>query len=140
MTQYNKPDWKERAKSLTENDFFVDFEEPTIEVDPPAVEPAEQLKTWICWYDNREIGTVQAYTREEAEELMIATFGAEYNFNSWDHDFGVSEADLEESVEKPDNAVVDCKVNNVIAHCEDEKPVDCKGEKKPLEKPLTEKN
>lgn len=48
---------------------------------------------------------------------------------------------LNESVnknEEPDNAVVDCKVNKVIAHCEDEKPVDCLGEKKPLEKPLTE--
>ena len=48
---------------------------------------------------------------------------------------------LNESInknEEPDNAVVDCKVNKVIAHCEDEKPVDCLGEKKPLEKPLTE--
>lgn len=45
---------------------------------------------------------------------------------------------VEESVEEPDNAVVDCKVNKVITHCEDEKPVDCLGEKKPLEKPLTE--
>jgi hypothetical protein len=46
--------------------------------------------------------------------------------------------EIEESVEKPNNAVVDCKVNKVIAHCEDEKPVDCLGKKKPLEKPLTE--
>jgi formylmethanofuran dehydrogenase subunit E len=37
-----------------------------------------------------------------------------------------------------DNAVVDCKVAKVIAHSEDEKPVDCEGKKKPLEKPLTE--
>ena len=37
-----------------------------------------------------------------------------------------------------DNAVVDCKVNKVITHSEDEKPVDCEGKKKPLEKPLTE--
>lgn len=37
-----------------------------------------------------------------------------------------------------DNAVVDCKVAKVVAHSEDEKPVDCLGEKKPLEKPLTE--
>lgn len=49
-----------------------------------------------------------------------------------------SKRTLTESVEEPDNAVVDCKVNKVIAHCEDEKPVDCLGEKKPLEKPLTE--
>ena len=37
-----------------------------------------------------------------------------------------------------ENAVVDCKVADVITHSEDEKPIDCKGEKKPLEKPLTE--
>jgi hypothetical protein len=37
-----------------------------------------------------------------------------------------------------DNAVVDCKVADVVTHSKDEKPVDCKGEKKPLEKPLTE--
>ena len=45
---------------------------------------------------------------------------------------------MTEDFKEPDNAVVDCKVNKVIAHCEDEKPVDCLGEKKPLEKPLTE--
>lgn len=104
MATYNKPDWKERAKSLIENDFFIEFEEPTTEADPPS-EPAEQ--------------------------------------SNWDHDFDVEEAGedyIEESVEKPDNAVVDCKVNTVIAHCEDEKPVDCKGEKEPLKKPLTEKS
>jgi hypothetical protein len=39
-----------------------------------------------------------------------------------------------------DNAMVDCEVADVIAHSEDEKPVDCKGKKKPLEKPLTEEN
>lgn len=48
------------------------------------------------------------------------------------------ECKMTEEVEEPDNAVVDCKVNKIIAHCEDEKPVDCLGEKKPLEKPLTE--
>lgn len=37
-----------------------------------------------------------------------------------------------------DNAVVDCKTYDVVAHCEDEKPVDCKMEKEPLEKPLAE--
>lgn len=48
------------------------------------------------------------------------------------------ERKMTEEVKELDNAVVDCKVNKVIAHCEDEKPVDCLGEKKPLEKPLTE--
>ena len=37
-----------------------------------------------------------------------------------------------------DNAVVDCKAAKVISHSEDEKPVDCEGKKKPLEKPLIE--
>jgi len=38
-----------------------------------------------------------------------------------------------------DNAVVDCQTDmKVIAHSEDEKPLDCKMEKAPLEKPLTE--
>ena len=44
----------------------------------------------------------------------------------------------EQELEGTDNAVVDCKVADVVAHCEDEKPVDCKMEKDPLEKPLTE--
>ena len=35
-----------------------------------------------------------------------------------------------------DNAVVDCKKYTLAAHCEDEKPVDCKLEKPALEKPL----
>ena len=44
----------------------------------------------------------------------------------------------EQELEGTDNAVVDCKVADVVTHSEDEKPVDCRGEKKPLEKPLTE--
>ena len=43
-----------------------------------------------------------------------------------------------QELEGTDNAVVDCKVADVVTHSEDEKPVDCKGKKKPLEKPLTE--
>ena len=45
----------------------------------------------------------------------------------------------EQKLDGTDNAVVDCKIADVITHSEDEKPVDCKGEKKPLSKPLTEK-
>lgn len=46
--------------------------------------------------------------------------------------------ETEQELEGTDNAVVDCKVADVVAHCEDEKPVDCEGEEKPLEKPLAE--
>lgn len=44
-----------------------------------------------------------------------------------------------QELEGTDNAVVDCKVADVVTHSEDEKPVDCEGKKKPLEKPLAEK-
>jgi hypothetical protein len=44
----------------------------------------------------------------------------------------------DQELEGTDNAVVDCEVADVITHSEDEKPVDCEGKKKPLEKPLTE--
>lgn len=40
--------------------------------------------------------------------------------------------------ESKDVPIEDCPVNDVITHSEDEKPLDCKMEKKPLEKPLTE--
>lgn len=61
------------------------------------------------------------------------------------HEFSkVEETLTEETIESDqelegtDNAVVDCKVADVVAHSEDEKPVDCEGEEKPLEKPLVE--
>ena len=44
----------------------------------------------------------------------------------------------DQKLDGTDNAVADCKVAKVISHSEDEKPVDCEGKKKPLEKPLTE--
>ena len=44
----------------------------------------------------------------------------------------------DQKLEGTDNAVVDCKVADVVTHSEDEKPVDCENKKKPLEKPLTE--
>ena len=44
----------------------------------------------------------------------------------------------DQKLEGTDNAVVDCKVADVVTHSEDEKPVDCEGKKKPLEKPLAE--
>ncbi len=49
-----------------------------------------------------------------------------------------SPIESDQELEGTDNAVVDCKVADVITHSEDEKPVDCEGEKKPLEKSLTE--
>lgn len=48
------------------------------------------------------------------------------------------EVDPESSVVDPDNSIIDCKKYTVVAHCEDESPVDCNMKKPPLEKPLTE--
>ena len=45
----------------------------------------------------------------------------------------------EQVLQGTDNAVVDCKVAKVVTHSEDEKPVDCKGEKPALEEPLAGK-
>lgn len=53
---------------------------------------------------------------------------------------GKEEAKNESLQESNDVPVVKCPVNDVITHSEDEKPLDCKMEKKPLEKPLTESN
>ena len=49
-----------------------------------------------------------------------------------------SPIESDQELEGTDNAVVDCKVADVVTHSEDEKPVDCEGKKKPLSKPLTE--
>lgn len=47
-------------------------------------------------------------------------------------------ADIEsdQELQGNDNAVVDCEVAKVVAHSEDEKPLDCKIEKPALEEPL----
>ena len=71
--------------------------------------------------------------KEEKEEKK------EESFRPADFNTLLQEAkEPEDELKGADNAIVDCKVNKVISHCEDEKPVDCLGEKKPLQKPLTE--
>ncbi len=84
-----------------------------------------KLKTLCDEYSKKLPGVTFYYDSDADEEL--SEIGYEAN------------KQVKESVEEPNNAVVDCKVNKVIAHCEDEKPVDCLGKKKPLNKPLTEK-
>ena len=69
-------------------------------------------------------------------------FSPEYNYvaealtEHVNEEHAVIESDQE--LEGTDNAVVDCKVADVVTHSEDEKPVDCEGKKKPLEESLTE--
>lgn len=148
-------DTKEAEVPEDETDPVSEDEVEEIE-DPEATEPAALvedagIKTWICWYEGNDIGTVEAASEEEAAELMMTTY-PEYQYNNTDWSVELAEeSSLTEHVneEHPavesdqelsgvDNAVVDCKVADVVTHSEDEKPVDCEGEKKPLEKPLTE--
>lgn len=52
------------------------------------------------------------------------------------HDHEDHTIESEQELKGTDNAVVKCKVADVVTHSEDEKPVDCLGKKKPLEEPL----
>ena len=49
-----------------------------------SIEEATKLKTWICFYEGRDIGTVRAATKEEAEEQMMIQYpGRNYNNTDW---------------------------------------------------------
>ena len=67
-----------------ENDPVSDSgEEETETVEDPESEvlvEEPELKTWICWYEGNDIGTVEAVTEEEAVELMMITY-PEYQYN-----------------------------------------------------------
>lgn len=80
-------------------------------------------------------------TREEDEksEEDKKEEKKEESFQPTDFNTLLQEAkEPDDELKGTDNAIVDCEVNKVISHCEDEKPVDCLGEKRPLSKPLTE--
>ena len=87
---------------------------------------------------------------DEPEEIEIKDEPVDAN-EVRKHEAGIEEkieehindrpADIESDQEYQgvDNAVVDCKKYTVVAHSEDEKPVDCKLEKPALEEPLAGK-
>jgi hypothetical protein len=58
--------WKQLNEEIT-SDFSTD----------------DQIKTWVCWYEGNDIGTVEAATKEEAEEAMMDQF-PEYQYNNTD--------------------------------------------------------
>lgn len=108
-----------------------------IENDPVSEEPtteSSELKTWTCWYEGSEIGTVEAATEEEAKEAMMDKY-PEYQYNNTDWGVDLQEklvehvneehpaVESEQELEGTDNAVVDCKIADVVAHSEDEKPL-----------------
>ena len=65
-------------------------------------------------------------------------FSPEYNYLTEHVNEEHPAIESDQELEGTDNAVVDCKVADVVTHSEDEKPVDCKGKKEPLNKALTE--
>ena len=69
-------------------------------------------------------------------------FSPEYNYVAEELTEHVNQEnpaiESDQELEGTDNAVVDCKVADVVTHSEDEKPVDCEGKKEPLNKTLTE--
>lgn len=93
--------------------------------------------------DGNYFGQVRAASDEEAynkacaiwPEREVRGYGLDkVHLTIWEEDEDALDPDLlAEDVRE-----VKCKEYEVVSHSEDEKPVDCKGEEKPLEKPLTE--
>lgn len=128
-----KEDDEEVEESL-EEDVKSDIVEPLVKDEEEAIKGYE---TAIDELENKEENVP-----EETKKEIIDTF-EHIEDEEKEHIDEIKEVtdSVTESIEvseSKDVPVVDCKVNDVITHCEDEKPVDCLGEKKPLEKPLTE--
>lgn len=75
----------------------------------------EGLRTWTCWFDDKEIGTVEAETEEEAYEKMEATW-PELPYGKYD---GVAEVlpveDLnEETSDSKCNDVIEAETSNCV--------------------------
>lgn len=85
----------------------------------------------ILWFNGKEVLRYLGLGDEEDEEID----------ESIKEHINDRHADIESDQEYQgvDNAVVGCKKYTVVAHSEDEKPVDCKGEKPALEEPLAGK-
>ena len=56
----------------------------------------EELRTWICWYEGHDIGTVEAETEEEAAEEMMIKY-PEYQYNNTDWGVSLEGEDLDEA-------------------------------------------
>ena len=98
--------------------FSLDYEDPRDFDEPEEIEVKDEP------VDANEVRKHEASIEEKIEEHI-----------------NDRPADIESDQEYQgvDNAVVDCKKYTVVAHSEDEKPVDCKLEKPALEEPLAGK-
>lgn len=85
----------------------------------------------ILWFDGEEVLKYLGLGDAEDEE-MDESIKEHINDRPADIESG-------QEYQGADNAVVDCKKYTVVAHSEDEKPVDCKLEKPALEEPLAGK-
>ena len=85
----------------------------------------------ILWFNGKEVLKYLGLGDEEDEEI-------DESIKEHINDRPV-DIESDQKYQGVDNAVVGCKKYTVVAHSEDEKPVDCKGEKPALEEPLAGK-
>ena len=136
----------DNAESVEEVvDILVKDEEEAIAAYEEAADKIEELASEEDIEETQEVlDHIKEEEKEHIEELeeLLTEESEEQDTDTLDEHINEEHPAIEsdQKLDGIDNAVVDCEVADVIAHSEDEKPVDCKGEKKPLEKPLTEEN
>ena len=95
--------------------FSLDYE------DPRDFDESEEIEVKDEPVDENEIRKFEAGIEEKIEEHINDR---------------LADIKSDQEYQGVDNAVVDCKKYTLVAHSEDEKPVDCKLEKPALEEPL----
>ena len=108
------------ADKLDELEFYLE------ELYPDGI-TATQIND-ILWFDSEEVLKYLGLGDEEDEEI-------DESIKEHINDRPV-DIESDQEYQGIDNAIVDCKKYTVVAHSEDEKPVDCKLEKPALEEPL----
>ena len=134
----------DEAESVEEViDILVKDEEEAIAAYEEAADKIEELASEEDTEETQEVlDHIKEEEEEHIEELdeLLTEESEDKDADTLDEHVNEEHPAIEseQKLDGIDNAVVACEVADVIAHSEDEKPVDCKGEKKPLEKPLTE--
>jgi len=134
----------DEAESVEEVvDILVKDEEAAIAAYEEAADKIEELTSDEDTEETQEVlDHIKEEEEEHIEELeeLLTEESEDQDTDTLDEHVNEEHPAIEsnQKLDGIDNAMVDCEVADVIAHSEDEKPVDCKGKKKPLEKPLTE--
>lgn len=103
LTELVETDESEVPEDVTDPVSKDEIEElEDLEVTEPTalVEDAE-VKTWTCWYEGSDIGTVEAVTEEEAAKLMMSTY-PEYQYNNTDWGVELADDESEDNFESED--------------------------------------